>query len=179
MYTNQQRILYARQLKRLHELYVVKSNIHLTYKYKNQNKAIANAQSLQDKIINAIIDDAVYGNSDKIRNIDSTIQELMTTTLENERKRIHHKDDRYVDRAVELNAEKYSQILSNRINREAIKLEQKIESEMRSGLHDGLSEHETRKALKEKYGNTAKARIKNIIKDSVHTNESNIFCSSI
>lgn len=174
MYTNQQRILYARQLKRLHELYVVKSNIHLTYKYKNQNKAIANAQSLQDKIINAIIDDAVYGNSDKIRNIDSTIQELMTTTLENERKRIHHKDDRYVDRAVELNAEKYSQILSNRINREAIKLEQKIESEMRSGLHDGLSEHETRKALKEKYGNTAKARIKNIIKDSVHTNESNI-----
>ena len=174
MYTNQQRILYARQLKRLHELYVVKSNIHLTYKYKNQNKAIANAQSLQDKIINAIIDDAVYGNRDKIRNIDSTIQELMTTTLENERKRIHHKDDRYVVRAVELNAEKYSQILSNRINREAIKLEQKIESEMRSGLHDGLSEHETRKVLKEKYGNTAKARIKNIIKDSVHTNESNI-----
>ncbi|WP_296875513.1 hypothetical protein [uncultured Methanobrevibacter sp.] len=174
MYTNQQRILYAKQLKRLHELYVVKSNIHLTYKYKNQNKAIANAQSLQDKIINAIIDDAVYGNSDKIRNIDSTIQELMTTTLENERKRIHHKDDRYVDRAVELNAEKYSQILSNRINREAIKLEQKIESEMHSGLHDGLSEHETRKALKDKYGNTAKARIKNIIKDSVHTNESNI-----
>lgn len=174
MYTNQQRILYAKQLKRLHELYVVKSNIHLTYKYKNQNKAIHNAQSLQDKIINAIIDDAVYGNADKIRNIDSTIEELMTTTLENERKRIHHKSDRYVDRAVELNAEKYSQILSNRINTEAIKLQQKIESEMASGIHNGLSEAQTRQALKEKYSNTAKARIKNIIKDSVHTNESNI-----
>ena len=174
MYTKQQRILYAKQLKRLHELYVIKSNIHLTYKYKNQNKAIHNAHSLQDKIINAIIDDAVYGNGDKIRNIDSTISELMTTTLENERKRIHNKNDRYVDRAVELNAEKYSQILSNRINTEAIKLQRKIESELASGIHNGLSEAQTRRALKEKYGDTAKARIRNIIRDGVHTNESNI-----
>lgn len=174
MYTKQQRILYAKQLKRLHELYVIKSNIHLTYKYKNQNKAIHNAHSLQDKIINAIIDDAVYGNGDKIRNIDSTISELMTTTLENERKRIHHKNDRYVDRAVELNAEKYSQILSNRINTEAIKLQRKIESELASGIHNDLSEAQTRRALKEKYGDTAKARIRNIIRDGVHTNESNI-----
>ena len=174
MYTKQQRILYAKQLKRLHELYVIKSNIHLTYKYKNQNKAIHNAHSLQDKIINAIIDDAVYGNGDKIRNIDSTISELMTTTLENERKRIHHKNDRYVDRAVELNAEKYSQILSNRINTEAIKLQRKIESELASGIHNDLSEAQTHRALKEKYGDTAKARIRNIIRDGVHTNESNI-----
>ena len=67
MYTNQQK-LYAIKLKRLHDLYVVKSNIHLTYKYKNQNKAIHNAQSLQDKIINSIINDAIYGNSDKSEN---------------------------------------------------------------------------------------------------------------
>lgn len=174
MYTRQQQLQYAMQLKRLHELYVIKSNIHLTYKYKNRNKAIANAHSLQDKIINAIIDEAVYGNRDKIRNINSTIEELMTTTLENERKRIHHKSDYYVDRAVELNAQKYSQILSNRINTEAIKLQSKIESELRSGIHNGLSEAQIRRALHEKYKDTAKARIKNIIKDSVHTNESNI-----
>lgn len=173
MYTNQQK-LYAIKLKRLHDLYVVKSNIHLTYKYKNQNKAIHNAQSLQDKIINSIINDAIYGNSDKVRNIDSTIRELMTTTLENERKRIHRKNDTYVDSAVKQNADKYSQILSNRINTEAIKLQGKIESEIRSGIHNNLTEHETHKALKEKYGNTAKARIKNIIRDGIHSNESNI-----
>ncbi|WP_432644391.1 hypothetical protein [Methanobrevibacter sp.] len=174
MYTYQQRLEYARKLKRLHELYVIKDNIHLTYKYKNQNKAIHNAHSLQDKIINSIIDDAVYGNANAIKNIDSTIEKLMNSTLENERKRIHHQKDKYVNRAVELNSERYTKILTNRINTEAIKLERKIESELRSGVHNGLSEAQTRNVLQEKYQDTAKARIRNIIRDSVHTNESNI-----
>lgn len=174
MYTYQQRLEYARKLKRLHELYVIKDNIHLTYKYKNQNKAIHNAHSLQDKIINSIIDDAVYGNANAIKNIDSTIEKLMNSTLENERKRIHHQNDKYINRAVELNSERYTKILTNRINTEAIKLERKIESELRSGVHNGLSEAQTRKALHEKYQDTAKARIRNIIRDGIHTNESNI-----
>ena len=174
VYTYQQRLEYARKLKRLHELYVIKDNIHLTYKYKNQNKAIHNAHSLQDKIINSIIDDAVYGNANAIKNIDSTIEKLMTSTLENERKRIHHQNDKYINRAVELNSERYTKILTNRINTEAIKLERKIESELRSGVHNGLSEAQTRKALHEKYQDTAKARIRNIIRDGIHTNESNI-----
>lgn len=174
MYTYQQRLEYARKLKRLHDLYVIKDNIHLTYKYKNQNKAIHNAHSLQDKIINSIIDDAVYGNANAIKNIDSTIEKLMTSTLENERKRIHHQKDKYVNRAVELNSERYTKILTNRINTEAIKLERKIESELRSGVHNGLSESQTRNVLQEKYQDTAKARIRNIIRDAIHTNESNI-----
>lgn len=174
VYTYQQRLEYARKLKRLHELYVIKDNIHLTYKYKNQNKAIHNAHSLQDKIINSIIDDAVYGNANAIKNIDSTIEKLMNSTLENERKRIHHQNDKYINRAVELNSERYTKILTNRINTEAIKLERKIESELRSGVHNGLSEAQTRKALHEKYQDTAKARIRNIIRDGIHTNESNI-----
>lgn len=174
VYTYQQRLEYARKLKRLHELYVIKDNIHLTYKYKNQNKAIHNAHSLQDNIINSIIDDAVYGNANAIKNIDSTIEKLMTSTLENERKRIHHQNDKYVNRAVELNSERYTKILTNRINTEAIKLERKIESELRSGIHNSLNEAQTRTVLQEKYQDTAKARIRNIIRDSVHTNESNI-----
>ena len=174
VYTYQQRLEYARKIQRLHQLYVIKDDIHLTYKYKNRNKAIANAHSLQDKIIKAIIDEAVYGNSTPIKNIDPTIEELMTTTLENERKRIHHEPNREVNRAVELNTEKYTQILTNRINTEAVKLEAKIESELASGIHQGSSDAKIRQALQEKYGDTAKARIKNIIRDSVHTNESNI-----
>lgn len=174
VYTYQQKLEYAKKLKRLHELYVIKNNIHLTYKYKNQNKAVHNVHSLQDKIINSIIDDAVYGNANAIKNIDSTIEKLMTSTLENERKRIHHQNDKYVNRAVELNSERYTKILTNRINTEAIKLERKIESELRSGIHNGLSEAQTRNVLQEKYQDTAKARIRNIIRDSVHTNESNI-----
>lgn len=174
MYTYQQKLEYAKKLQKLQQLVVIKDNIHLTYKYKNQNKAIHNMHRLQDKIISNIIDEAVYGNVSPVRNIDSMISELMTTTLENERKRIHHQEDIYVNRAVELNTQKYSQILTNRVNREAVKLEQKIESELSSGIHKNLTETETIKALQEKYQDTAKARIKNIIQDSIHTNESNI-----
>lgn len=174
MYTYKQKLEYAEKLQRLQQLVVIKDNIHLTYKYKNQNKAIHNMHRLQDEIINNIIDDAVYGNVSPVRNIDSMISELMTTTLENERKRVHYQDNIYVNRAVELNAQKYSQILTNRVNREAVKLQQKIESELTSGIHNSLSEAQTHQVLKEKYQDTAKARIRNIIRDSVHTNESNI-----
>lgn len=174
MYTYQQRLEYAKQLQRLQKAVVIKDNIHLTYKYQNQNKAIANAHSLQDKIIKSIVDDVVSGNADSIKNIDSKVEKLLTKTLENERKRIHNKKDRYVDNAVEQNTRRYSEILSNRINQESIKLEAKIESEIRSGMHKKLTEAETRQELLNKYGDTGKARIKNIIHDSVHTNESNI-----
>lgn len=174
LYTCQQRLAYAKRLQQLQQAVVIKDNIHLTYKYKNQNKAIANAHSLQDKIIKSIVDNAVSGNADSIKNIDSQVEKLLTTTLENERKRIHNKKDHYIDNAVEQNSAKYSKILTNRINQEAFKLESKIESEIRSGIHKKLTEAETRQELLNKYGDTGKARIKNIIRDSIHTNESNI-----
>ena len=174
MYTYQQRLAYAKRIQQLQQAVVIKDNIHLTYKYKNQNKAIANAHSLQDKIIKSIVDNAVSGNADSIKNIDSQVEKLLTTTLENERKRIHNKKDHYIDNAVEQNSAKYSKILTNRINQEAFKLESKIESEIRSGIHKKLTEAETRQELLNKYGDTGKARIKNIIRDSIHTNESNI-----
>ena len=174
LYTYQQRLAYAKRIQQLQQAVVIKDNIHLTYKYKNQNKAIANAHSLQDKIIKSIVDNAVSGNADSIKNIDSQVEKLLTTTLENERKRIHNKKDHYIDNAVEQNSAKYSKILTNRINQEAFKLESKIESEIRSGIHKKLTEAETRQELLNKYGDTGKARIKNIIRDSIHTNESNI-----
>lgn len=174
LYTYQQRLAYAKRIQQLQQAVVIKDNIHLTYKYKNQNKTIANAHSLQDKIIKSIVDNAVSGNADSIKNIDSQVEKLLNTTLENERKRIHNKKDRYIDNAVEQNSAKYSKILTNRINQEAFKLESKIESEIRSGIHKKLTEAETRQELLNKYGDTGKARIKNIIRDSIHTNESNI-----
>ena len=115
LYTYQQRLAYAKRIQQLQQAVVIKDNIHLTYKYKNQNKAIANAHSLQDKIIKSIVDNAVSGNADSIKNIDSQVEKLLTTTLENERKRIHNKKDHYIDNAVEQNSAKYSKILTKQI----------------------------------------------------------------
>lgn len=50
----------------------------------------------------------------------------------------------------------------------------RIEEELRKNSIRNLSDSEIRKILSEKYADTGKARLKNIVKDSIHTNESNI-----
>lgn len=173
MYTKQQQLAYLKKIQTLHQFNVLKDDIHLTYKYRNRNKAIDKAHRLQDKIINAIIDEAVYGNTSPVE-VTNTVNDLITNTLNTERNRIHHDQSRFVDHAVEAHSQKYSEILNNRINIEAVKLETKIESEIRSGIHEGLSEDQLRKELQSKYGETGKKRIQNIIKDSIHSQECNI-----
>lgn len=173
MYTQQQQLTYLKKIQTLQQVNVLKDDIHLTYKYRNRNKAINKAQTLQDKIINTIIDEAISGNTSPVE-VTNTVNDIITSTLHTERKRIHNDPSRYVDYAVESHSQKYSEILTNRINIEAAKLETKIESEIRSGIHEGLSEEQLRQELKSKYGETGKKRIKNIIKDSIHSQESNI-----
>lgn len=174
MYTYQQKLEYAMKIKRLHELYVIKDDIHLTYKYKNRNKAIANAQSLQDKIIETTIDNHVYGNADQVKHIDKTVNNIIENTLVNERKRIHRRDDKFVNHSVKAHTNAYSEILTNRINNEALKLDKRIEEEIRKSMYNSLSEHELKKELLDKFGETGKKRIKNIITDGIHSNECNI-----
>lgn len=174
MYTYQQKLEYAMKIKRLHELYVIKDDIHLTYKYKNRNNAIANAQSLQDKIIEATIDNHVYSNADPVKHIDKTVNNIIENALVNERKRIHRREDKFVNHSVKAHTNAYSEILTNRINHEALKLDKRIEEEIHKSMYNSLSEHELKKELLDKFGETGKKRIKNIIIDGIHSNECNI-----
>ena len=171
---NKQRLEYLLQLRKIHEVMVVKDNIHLTYKYKNRNRAFKQVENLQDKIINHVIDDVLFGNVDELKNIEKTTSKIIQDTLVNERKRIHRNDNRFVNHAVKSNTEIYSKFFNNRLNNIKHSLQFRIDEELRKNNIRNLSDSEVKKILSEKYADTGKARLKNIIKDSIHTNESNI-----
>ena len=162
------------RIRKIREVMVVKDNIHLTYKYKNRNQAFKQVENLQDKIINHVIDDVLFGNVGELKNIEKTTSKIINDTLVNERKRIHRIDDRFVNHAVKSNTEMYSKFFNNRLNNIKYSLQLRIEEELRKNSIRNLSDSEIRKILSEKYADTGKARLKNIVKDSIHTNESNI-----
>ena len=171
---NKQQLEYLLRIRKIREVMVVKDNIHLTYKYKNRNQAFKQVENLQDKIINHVIDDVLYGNVGELKNIEKTTSKIINDTLVNERKRIHRIDDRFINHAVKSNTEMYSKFFNNRLNNIKYSLQLRIEEELRKNNIKNLSDSEIRKILSEKYADTGKARLKNIVKDSIHTNESNI-----
>jgi len=171
---NKQQLEYLLRIRKIREVMVVKDNIHLTYKYKNRNQAFKQVENLQDKIINHVIDDVLFGNVGELKNIEKTTSKIINDTLVNERKRIHRIDDRFINHAVKSNTEIYSKFFNNRLNNIKYSLQLRIEEELRKNSIRNLSDSEIRKILSEKYADTGKARLKNIVKDSIHTNESNI-----
>lgn len=162
------------QVVKLRKLMILKDNPAFTYQHSNRKQAISRVHSLQDKIVEAAVDNQVYGNSDSV-NHQKTVEQTISDALENDRKRVYKSDDnRYINTAVKLNTEKYSEILNNRLNIESVKLEAKIEEEIRKSKYNGLSEAEIKKRLTSEFGDTAKLRTANIIRDALHTNEVNI-----
>ena len=162
------------QVVKLRKLMILKDNPAFTYQHSNRKQAISRVHSLQDKIVEAAVDNQVYGNSDSV-NHQKTVEQTISDALENDRKRVYKSDDnRYINTAVKLNTEKYSEILNNRLNIESVKLEAKIEEEIRKSKYNGLSEAEIKKRLTSEFGDVAKLRTANIIRDALHTNEVNI-----
>lgn len=162
------------QVVKLRKLMILKDNPAFTYQHSNRKQAISRLHSLQDKIVEAAVDNQVYGNSDSV-NHQKTVEQTISDALENDRKRVYKSDDnRYINTAVKLNTEKYSEILNNRLNIESVKLEAKIEEEIRKSKYNGLSEAEIKRKLTEEFKDTAKLRTANIIRDALHTNEVNI-----
>lgn len=174
MLTTRQKADYLMQVVKLRKLMILKDNPAFTYQHSNRKQAISRVHSLQDKIVEAVVDNQVYGNSDSV-NHQKTVEQTIKDALENDRKRVYKSDDnRYINTAVKLNTEKYSEILNNRLNIESVKLEAKIEEEIRKSKYNGLSEAEIKKRLTSEFGDTAKLRTANIIRDALHTNEVNI-----
>lgn len=174
MLTTRQKADYLMQVVKLRKLMILKDNPAFTYQHSNRKQAISRVHGLQDKIVEAAVDNQVYGNSDSV-NHQKTVEQTISDALENDRKRVYKADDnRYINTAVKLNTEKYSEILNNRLNIESVKLEAKIEEEIRKSKYNGLSEAEIKKRLTSEFGDTAKLRTANIIRDALHTNEVNI-----
>lgn len=175
--TNRELLAYALKAQRLHEILVLKDDIHLQYKYKNINRASNQAATFQDKIIDAVIEDAVTGTSDPIRKstVKKNVENIIDTNLRNDTKRISYGiPDKAVEAAVSNISNRYQFILGNRIREEIPNLQDKINDYMSNDNFKKLSEQEQINQLKNEYGEHAQKRIQNIIKDSFHTNECNL-----
>ena len=175
--TNREQLLYALKVQRLHELVVLKDDIHLQYKYKNINRAASQASTFQDKIIDAVIEDAVSGTSDPISSatIKNNVENIIDTNLKNDTKRISHGiPKKTADAAVSHISNRYQFILGNRIREEIPNLQGKIEDYITTNNLGKLPEADLTEKLKAEYGTHAQKRINNIIKDSFHTNECNL-----
>ena len=175
--SNREQLEYALKVQRLHEVLVLKDDIHLQYKYKNINRATTQAASFQDKIIDAVIEDAVSGTSDPINssNIKNGVENIIDSNLKNDAKRISYGiPEKAMNAAVSNISNRYQFILGNRIREEIPNLQGKIEDYINTKNLGNLSEAELTNKLKAEYGEHAQKRIQNIIKDSFHTNECNL-----
>lgn len=165
------RLQYALQLKRLHELFVIKENIAFEYQNKNYNKAAEQIDKVVDKCLNDNILNTVDGTvSLKNPNLDHVISEALSSQQE----MLVRNPSREIRTAVERNTQQFTNFLQNRIEKENHSLQRKIEEEYRKKKYNKLSEEESKKLIHEKFQDHGRKRAKNIVKDALHTNQSHI-----
>lgn len=170
---NKQRLEYALQTKRLYDLFVIKDNIAFTYLNKHYNKANKRLDIIQDKILNGTVRNQLEGNVD-VLSVKESVNNIVGTALRDYSKTILKTDNKFYRHAVEKNIETYSNILNNRIERQTISLEARIEDELRKSKYKGLSENEVREEITNKFKEDYRKGTKNVIRDALHTNESNL-----
>lgn len=187
--SKQQQLQYLNHLLHLRQAYVLKDDIHLTYIYRNRNKATANIHTLQDKIQNEIVERTLagdYPNRSDIKqiqrdhNFDAKVENVMDELLVNERNRIHRKESKFIDKVVDEHTQQYTKFMKNRLSIEAGRIVEKVIIIEGQALENGASPAQARQAVKEYAKTHGKARTKNIIKDAVHSQEANVsFISAV
>lgn len=170
-------------MQRIRQLNILKDDIHLTYQYRNRNKAKSNVHKLQDDIQNEIINRVLngdYPNRSEIRriqrenNFDKRVEDEIEKLLVNERKRIHKEESKFIDHAVETHISQYTNFMKNRLSIEARRIIEKAIIIEGQALADGATPAEARQAVYDYAKTHGKARTKNIIQDAVHSQECNI-----
>lgn len=170
--TSQQKLEYAKILQKIHNIYIVKENLYFTHKNKNYNKAAKQIETILNKQLTDNITATIDGTISLPKKIDTDY--IITTALKNQHKMLTKEKNRYLTTATKNNIKTYNKILQNRIQKEQISLQSKIEEELRKQKYNNLTNVETKKILKEKFNETGTKRAKNIIRDALHTNESNL-----
>lgn len=173
MLTSKQKLEYALQLKRLHEIMVVKENLYFAQSNSNHNRAVKNLETLQDRIIENRVKNHIDGNVDLI-NHKPIVDQVMNTALVNQRKGLSKTSNKKIDKLVDKNIKSYQEIMNNRLKLDAHTLEAKIEKEAKKRKYKNLSDNQLKHKLKEEFKGTTKKRINRIVGDALHTNQCNI-----
>lgn len=165
------RLEYALYLQRLHELFVLKDNIAFQYQNMHYNKAAARIDRVVDKCLDNNIRAVVDGTYNlETPNLDNVISEA----LQSQQRMLIRTDDRYIQHAVEQNTKDFTNFIQNRIQRENISLQSRIQKEYEKQHYKKISPEEAKKLLHDKFRDHARKRPKNIVKDALHTNQSHV-----
>lgn len=173
MLTNKQKLEYALQLKRLHEIMIVKENLYFAQSNSNHNRAVKNLETLHDRIIENRINNHIEGNVDII-NHKPIVDQVMNTALVNQRKGLSKTSNKKIDKLVDKNIKSYQEIMNNRLKLDAKTLDEKIEKAAKKKKYQNLSDNQLKHQLKEEFKGTTKKRINRIVGDALHTNQCNI-----
>lgn len=165
------RLQYALYLQRLHELFVIKENIAFEYPNAHYNKAAKQIDIAVDKCLENNIKAVVDGT----HNLESpNLDHVISEALSSQQKMLVKTEDRYIQSAVEQNTKEFTSFIQNRIEKENHSLQAKIQKEYQKKKYNDLSEEEAKNLITEKFKDHARKRSKNIVKDALHTNQSQI-----
>lgn len=170
---NQKQIQKLLWVKRLYDIYVLKSRIDFTHQNAAHNQAVTRINNLQDKIVKEIIDDALNANVD-FTNVSPHAEKIITDALTFQKKNILKTEDRFTTHALEKNIQDFTSILNNRLEHERIRISDRVEEELRKQKYNELREAEIRKSLNTKFKGHGTKRNHNIVRDALHTNQCNL-----
>lgn len=165
------RLQYALYLQRLHELFVIKENIAFQYQNVHYNKA---AEQI-DKVVDKCLDNNIKAVVDGTHNLETpNLDHVISQALTSQQKMLVKTKDKYIQNAVEQNTKQFTTFIQNRIEKENYSLQAKIQKEYEKKKYKGMPEEEAKKLISEKFKDSARKRSKNIVKDALHTNQSQI-----
>lgn len=165
------RLQYALYLQRLHELFVIKENIAFQYQNAHYNKA---AEQI-DKVVDKCLDNNIKAVVDGTHNLETpNLDHVISQALTSQQKMLVKTEDKYIQSAVEQNTKEFTRFIQNRIKKENYSLQAKIQKEYEKKKYKGMPEEEAKKLISEKFKDSARKRSKNIVKDALHTNQSQI-----
>lgn len=165
------RLQYALYLQRLHELFVIKENIAFQYPNAHYNKA---AEQI-DKVVDKCLDNNIKAVVDGTHNLETpNLDHVISGALSSQQKMLVKTKDKYIQNAVEQNTKQFTTFIQNRIEKENYSLQAKIQKEYEKKKYKGMPEEQAKKLISEKFKDSARKRSKNIVKDALHTNQSQI-----
>lgn len=183
MYTKQQQLEYLHKMQKIRQFNILKDDIHLTYQYRNRNKARNNIHTLQDDIQKEIVERTLNGDYvsrtdiksiQRDNNFDTRVETAIDDLLTNERKRIHKDESKFIDHVVETHTAQYTNFMKNRLTIEADRIIDKCIIIEGQAIENGATPEQARQAVMDYAKTHGKARTKNIIQDAVHSQECNV-----
>lgn len=173
MNASQQQLQRLIQLYRLRDLYILKDNIGLEFNHMHFNKPARKIDHVFNKALKEEIANVVDGTGSNVKTVKE-LKNIIPEALKQQQKTLVKNPDRFIKHAVKSNSKDYGKILQNRVKKETHGLTAKIEQERIKTTYEGLSNTALKKELYRNFKGKVAARPKNIVKDALHTNQSNI-----